>query len=265
MYSFVEESRELESIATKCKGLISRLASRIPTETKGLKILAGQQLFVTPDERTKLFLLKEGSLSYKRNGRIIVVFDEGDLIGFEQHFCPPLGEIHSDFAVIVDVYSCETFFAAVMNDSELFKLWNQFLAYQYAYFAGIAASLMKRGVAPTPEVRDYSAGDIIIRQGDSAREVFTLVEGCLEVVVDDVVVGEIKQDEIFGMLAALTDTKRTATIRCKTDAMVLVLPKDNFVELIETRPATVLRMVEDMARAIIDLNEKVVEMSYIKG
>ena len=74
-------------------------------------------------------------------------------------------------------------------------------------------------------------------------------------------VGEINTDEIFGAIAALTATRRTASIIAKTDCTALVVQSDRFKNLITVRPDTVTKLVEDMARTIISCNAKIVDLS----
>jgi len=108
-----------------------------------------------------------------------------------------------------------------------------------------------------PEIRFYKSGDLIIRQGDPAEEVFTLVEGGAEVLHDLVKVGEINTGEIFGALASLGGEPRTASVVALTDCTVAVLKKDNFLALIETRPQTVEKFVKDLVSMVMDLNRKI--------
>ena len=88
-----------------------------------------------------------------------------------------------------------------------------------------------------------------------------LLSGVAEVYVSDVMVGEIHTDEIFGAIAALTGLPRTATIKAVTPCTVVVIDKESFNHLIETRPNTIFKLAEDMTRVIVSTNEKLVNMS----
>ena len=61
-------------------------------------------------------------------------------------------------------------------------------------------------------------------------------------------------------MAGLTGTKRTATVIATASSIVLSLQRDKFIELIKNRPNTVLKLIDDMARKIVSLNERVVEL-----
>ncbi len=111
-------------------------------------------------------------------------------------------------------------------------------------------------------MRNFAPSEVIIKQGTSGDEVYTLLNGHANVIVDGIIVGEVLADEIFGALAALTDMPRTASVVASQNCSVLSIEKDKFIELIQNRPLTVLKMVQDMARTIVDLNKKVVDQSF---
>jgi len=73
-------------------------------------------------------------------------------------------------------------------------------------------------------------------------------------------VGDIRRDELFGAIAALTDTPRTATVKADVSCSVLVVPSTSFKALLTSRPDTVTKLIEDMARTIISTNDKILSL-----
>jgi hypothetical protein len=74
-----------------------------------------------------------------------------------------------------------------------------------------------------------SAGDVLIEQGDStegANLIYLVLDGVLEVVVDDEVVGELGPGAIVGERSQLEDGARTATLRAKTAGKVVGVPAE---------------------------------------
>jgi CRP-like cAMP-binding protein len=106
---------------------------------------------------------------------------------------------------------------------------------------------------------NFAAGDIIIQQGDEAKEVFTILTGKAQAFVDDVQVGDIFQDEIFGAMAVFTGEKRSATVKAVTPCNVLAVPKEEFITLIQSHPQTTMTMIENMARRIQTLNSQLTQ------
>jgi CRP/FNR family cyclic AMP-dependent transcriptional regulator len=116
-----------------------------------------------------------------------------------------------------------------------------------------------------PEFRHYQKDKVIIQEDTEGDEVFTLLSGTAKVMSNNKEVGEIKKDEIFGAIAALTQTKRTATIIATSDCDTLVAKSENFRSLLSTRPDIVQKLIQDMARTIISSNERIIELSKDKA
>ena len=108
----------------------------------------------------------------------------------------------------------------------------------------------------------FSAGDIIIREGDEANLVYTLKQGHAAAYQDGVKVGEILPGEIFGALAAFCNTPRNATVRASTLCRVEALGKEHFTDLAREQPELCVKLIQDMARLIGDLNESIRLLSH---
>ena len=116
----------------------------------------------------------------------------------------------------------------------------------------------------SPEFRVYKQGDVIIEEDTEGDEVFTLLSGTAKVMIKDIVVGQINRDEIFGVIAALTNTKRTASVIATSDCETVVIKSENFRDLLNTRPDTVYKLIHDMARTIVSSNNMVMDLSQNK-
>ena len=121
--------------------------------------------------------------------------------------------------------------------------------------------VLHHGADANMEIRDYPSGQNIIEQGTKAEEVYFMIEGEADVVVNGIAVGNVKKDEIFGSLAALTGKPRGASVTAKEQCLVMVTRAEDFMTLVKTRPMTVATLMQDMARIIGDLNFKVVDLS----
>ena len=124
--------------------------------------------------------------------------------------------------------------------------------------------LLAHHVAPAQQpktgfLRVEDGKDIVV-EGDDAPFVYTLLEGHAEVFTNNVKVGDITTDEIFGAMAALADTKRTATVRAKGSCLVMMVSKEEFYLLVNSHPHLFINLLKDMARVIVALNEQVVTL-----
>jgi hypothetical protein len=74
-----------------------------------------------------------------------------------------------------------------------------------------------------------AAGDTLVEQGDASDDsmlVYLVLDGVLEVIVDDEIVGELGPGAIVGERAQLEGGERTATLRAKTAGKVVGIPAE---------------------------------------
>lgn len=82
----------------------------------------------------------------------------------------------------------------------------------------------------------FDVGDEVVRQGDAADDLFVLVEGSCEVVKDGEVVSTLAAGQAFGELSVLDGEPRAATVRAKTAAELLRIPRREFEALLDESP-----------------------------
>lgn len=87
----------------------------------------------------------------------------------------------------------------------------------------------------------YENGEKIITQGEIGDSLYAVVNGSLEVSVKsknkkDVVVSRINKSEIFGESAIFLTNKRTATITCLSDTIVMKISRKNLIFYFKTYP-----------------------------
>jgi CRP-like cAMP-binding protein len=118
-------------------------------------------------------------------------------------------------------------------------------------FAGLDRSKLKF-LAFTSERVTYNAGQNIFCQGEVGDNAYIIVEGEVEVVLatpdGEKVIGHIGKNELFGELALLIDSPRTATIRTRAKLTVLTISKELFVGLINEDAAISSNVVRAIAR-----------------
>jgi len=80
-------------------------------------------------------------------------------------------------------------------------------------------------------------GEVLVRQGDRGDSVFVLMEGRAEVYKEDALghtrlVAQLAAGDVFGEVALLEKTARTATVRVRGEAALLILNQAVFEELV---------------------------------
>ena len=260
MQTTFESPPEAKLFFERSRAALSKFLSLVNPTQKSIVIRITNDLYAEPERQGKLYLLTEGMLSLSVQGEIVFTIEEGDLLGLENLFFSSDAKFSGEFAVRADEYTKEEILR-VAATPEGGALWSEYLALRLNGETLIIAALGKGEKNFTPDIRSYKAGEVIIVEGSKATEVYTLLKGHANVTVKGIVVGEILADELFGVLAALTNTPRTASVTASTNSLVLSLDKEKFLDLMYKRPALVLNMVENMSRTIVSLNQRVVNLS----
>jgi hypothetical protein len=74
--------------------------------------------------------------------------------------------------------------------------------------------------------RDLKEGETLVEQGAEGNELYLLLDGMLEVIVDGEPLAEVGPGALLGERALLEEGRRTATLRAKTQARVAVVPAE---------------------------------------
>lgn len=258
MYSLSEEIEIPAKLAEEYQATTHELFTKLNVPKSSTLITSTENLFADINNVGKVFVVLNGSIAWSRNEASILVLEPGDIIGIEEGWGIGAGAYSTEFAVKADYYHVEDIKNAISRSSEFQLLWTKFLTLRLCLMNSVFLSLLKGEKKFVPIIRSFQKGEAIIVEGTSGDEVYTLLGGHADVLVDGVRVGEVFTDEIFGALAALTDLPRTATVVATEECKALSVTKQNFLDLMKGRPAIVFKMVEDMARAIVDLNKQVV-------
>jgi hypothetical protein len=216
----------------------------------------------------QFYVVQRGVINAYYHGKAVYSLEEGDIL------LPDIaGSADLDSAVFyrsvagarLDCYPALEFMRRIFAEPAAMRLWSRVLVTYSGLMLRITSAFVPEEAPATPGFEDFGAGDVIIRQGERADFVFYLTTGVAEVLVDDVTVGRIGEGEIFGAMAALTHSDRSATVRAKTDCSVVKVPKEQFTELIKSNPATIHSLLVDMANSIVNLNEQLVGLRSNHG
>ena len=116
---------------------------------------------------------------------------------------------------------------------------------------GVDAATTER-VATLGRQRLVAAGQPVVRQWGSDREFFLLLEGEVEVSVDDSAVATMRAGDFFGELAAFDwgaefSYPRLASVTARTDCRLLVLADVHLRELMAEEPRVDARVRQQAA------------------
>ncbi len=258
MYHKLEIPDKCKTLWQTCQSLIPALLKDCQVKTADLKIKKSSP--IDPQAKS-IYRVKSGMISETYNGQLIVNYENGDLIGLDGLFETKTTCFESDFAVIVDEYDSQQFIDLISNNKDKLLAFNQYLSCFNQSFQLLMCHFSQQEVEFNPEFRTYKEGDVIIKENTEGDEVFTLLTGSTKVMLKGTEVGKINKDEIFGAIAALTNTKRNASVIATTYCETLVVKSNNFRSLLKARPDTVQKLIHDMARTIVSSNKRIMELS----
>lgn len=92
-----------------------------------------------------------------------------------------------------------------------------------------------------------AAGDVVFREGDPGTEMYGVVEGEIELKVDDRVLRTLGPDDVFGEMALIDSSPRSATAAAKTDCVLAVIDEHRFLFLVQETPMFALQVMSAMA------------------
>jgi CRP/FNR family transcriptional regulator, cyclic AMP receptor protein len=109
------------------------------------------------------------------------------------------------------------------------------------FFGGCTEAEL-RDVAHLAGERQVPARADLCTQGAFENEVFVIVDGDADVIIDGAAVGRTKEGEIVGELSMLGTGKRAATLRAVTPMHVLVLDPREIDSVLSADPSSARRL-----------------------
>lgn len=98
--------------------------------------------------------------------------------------------------------------------------------------------------------RTVQAGEVIVREGLPADGLYVVLEGSVDVTrsteAGDVLVGQLREGDLFGEMSCMRKTGATATVTVKRGGSLLRLQRSDFDALVMTYP-TVLELVSQLS------------------
>jgi len=107
-----------------------------------------------------------------------------------------------------------------------------------------------RMVASHTERAKARRGQELVREGQTGREFFMVVDGTAKVVRNGRKVGAIGPGDAFGELALLDGAPRNATVTAETEMELLVLTRPAFVKMLDDVPGFSRALLRGVARRL---------------
>jgi len=108
-----------------------------------------------------------------------------------------------------------------------------------------------------PDELTFENGDLIVKEGNTDKNFYQLLQGSLVIIKGGRIVGEISQPgEYFGEMSALMDQPRTATIKSKGKSIVKVFPGDKLKQTLENYPEIALKIIRSLVMRLTEADKK---------
>ena len=141
-----------------------------------------------------------------------------------------------------------------MTDTELIR--------KLDFFEPLDQKIIKR-IASLCIVREFAAGEAIVRQGEAGLGLYFITAGRARVEVDrdgsKVVVAELKEGDFLGEFSIIDDKVRSASVICLHDTRCLLLTRDSFAKLMKKHPEIANQMLRTLVSRIRTANERIAQ------
>lgn len=110
--------------------------------------------------------------------------------------------------------------------------------------------------ATEADPRLVAAGETIFRAYDMGAEMYVVLEGQVELTIDDKVVATLGPGEPFGEMALIDQAPRVATATARTACKLAVIPEKRFLFMVQTTPHFSLQIMRVMADRLRKMNAR---------
>ncbi|HET8706756.1 MAG TPA: cyclic nucleotide-binding domain-containing protein [Pseudomonadales bacterium] len=259
---YLDEERSAGILDQSSKDMVRQLLAGLTPAGPALEFESVDNLYHNSKYAHCIFLIEEGAIRCTHENQFLYFLDEGDLIGLNNQFAQQNLVYFTDSWLKVIPYDAAQFFEHIRSSIEQEKCWTRYLLTQATQLGVILGLASNNNSQAKLGYLTFNENEVIIEEGSPAHEVYAILEGHAHVYKKGVKVGEIGSEEIFGAMALFTNTPRTATVIASTFCSVLVVPREEFKNLMQTHPGICMNLLENMAKQINSLNEQVAKLSH---
>jgi CRP/FNR family transcriptional regulator, cyclic AMP receptor protein len=112
-------------------------------------------------------------------------------------------------------------------------------------------------VGPEIPTRYFAKGDTIFKEGDQGDQFYVVVRGQVEIRSGNRRLEILGQNGIFGEMALIDDSPRSATVVALTDVTVAAMKEKQFLFLVKHAPFFALKVMRVLARRLRRQNKAV--------
>lgn len=135
------------------------------------------------------------------------------------------------------------------------------------FFSGVDAAILE-GVGRGMRTRRFRRGEVIFHQGDPGDALFIVASGAIKITLpsdsgEEAILTTLRAGDVFGELALLDGAPRSATATALEASETLILPREQFRELLATEPAIRDALLASLAGELRRLTNHVEELHFL--
>jgi CRP-like cAMP-binding protein len=260
MLTLIDPPQEIMDFYTGSKIPVTQVAGIVSSSFLSTSVEA--QTDLASKYPNAVIYLRSGILKYFYKGKLIRFHSTGDLI-----LTPPPEmagvSIICEFGAEATVVPREEFLRHLQEDENLLKVWLEYEQRSTAVIHAICSLYIAEDFSPVSDIRQYDAGTVIIREGDSPDMLFEMLEGSAEVTSGGRLIGEVGEDEVFGEVSFLTGDTRSATVTARTRCLVQVISRPDLEKISKFRPALMYKLAQTLAQRLTEVNKRLISLSSL--
>lgn len=119
----------------------------------------------------------------------------------------------------------------------------------------------RKAIADRLEVREVPAETCLFRLGDPGEEMYVVFEGAIDIDTHDkfgqkIVLATVGPGDMFGELSLIDEGPRNATAMVRQDCTLLVMTRDDLVDIVHRNPKASLEMMAIFAERIRETHDR---------
>ena len=112
-------------------------------------------------------------------------------------------------------------------------------------------------IGPDLPTRRYKPGEVVFREGDKGAELFVIKSGKVEVRTGNRRLETLRENEIFGEMALIDDSPRSATVVALTDVTLAPITESQYLFLVSHTPYFALKVMRVLVHRLRTHNRAV--------
>lgn len=108
------------------------------------------------------------------------------------------------------------------------------------------------------DTHNFQAGEIICSQGEPGDSLYCIIEGKVDIIVNNKLVDTLEKGSIFGEMSLIDKSPRSATAIAQTDCKINIIDEKRFIFLVQQAPYFAFDVLSILANRIRDLNQKLI-------